>query len=142
MLISDEFTVPYQSLADWAALTSSAVIYVAWAALVLYWARTFARRTKMRMLSALLTVVLLSIGLLGYGLLFVQLEQLAFGIAVRAAFPEPISPAADLLLADLVSERGWAFIRSPQAFGMRGFAFYALPFLGIAGVLMRARTRS
>lgn len=139
MLSSDELTIPYERLADWAALVVAAVAYVGWSAASLFGFRLFVHRTRMRVLGTTIAALVLIAGLAVYALVFLSAHRVAFQAAVNAVFPEPLDAGSRTLLLALVSERGRSFITTPWITGLRGIAFYALPFIDFAAVLLARR---
>jgi hypothetical protein len=141
MLISDEITIPYESLGDWAALLVTSIVYAIWAVLTLIGCRRFAQRTRMSVLAAFIAVLLLVGGLVPYALVFLNVDALAYRLVVRAAFPGPLTSRSAELLTNLVSERGWAFIKSPWAAGARGVVFLASPVVAVIVSILATRSR-
>jgi hypothetical protein len=141
MLISDEFKVPYESLADWTALLVSSVVYAGWSVLTLLAWRRFAERTSMKILASVIGVLFLATGVVLYGLVFLKVDALAYRAAVRAALPHLTSARFAELLTTHAADRAWSLIRAPSRAGLRGLAFLTSPFFAVVVAILVVRAK-
>jgi hypothetical protein len=130
MLISDEFEVPFEATAEWAAIAAAAIAYGSWCLLTFVIRQRYFSRPASRLLA---TTVLLSSGLLLYVVAFTTIHQFGYRNAVLSSYPGALNARTAALLDTLVAERARSFLIQPASAGIRGLAFYAGPAAGLLG---------
>jgi hypothetical protein len=138
MLVSDVFEIPHEKLADWIALTGSALVYLILAVAVFGGLRLFVRKTGMRVVGDVVAALILVAGLAGYYETFVALDTVTFSHAVDAVLPHT---GGDAQRKRLSSDRARG-IREDGPADARRVGFYVLPVVSVAfGALIVATGR-